>query len=139
MHIICISSLLVFKMFNFMYKIWERKSMKITGLTGKKFQSPFNYIHPWANIRFIVNDYRAFICHQPYVMERRWKDLLHQLPTTKSWEKIIGPVGNNSKPYCHLGQTKISILYIDPPLLGLQKCQFPSITREHYVTNELEE
>ena len=46
LHIICIPSLLVFKMSNFTRKIWRRKSKMIMRWAGEKFQSPFNYIHP---------------------------------------------------------------------------------------------
>ena len=66
----------------------------------------------------------------------------HQLMTTKSWEKIIDPVGDNNKPFCHLGRTKTSILYIDPPLLGLQKMSIPFHNKRAVSsinTNELEE
>ena len=48
LHIICIPSLLFFKMLNFMHEIWARRLKKITRWAGGKFQSPLNYINPFV-------------------------------------------------------------------------------------------
>ena len=45
---------MVFKMSNFMHKIWGRKSKKILHWAGEKFQSPFNYIHPCYHMNIML-------------------------------------------------------------------------------------